>query len=173
MKIILALISIAVVSGCASDLKIYDAKLNEAKGVPFNVPLLVEITSITKYKVIKGSEKFKQLCTPEENTKLEFMPLGERYYANFDAADLGDGEFSVEFNDKGLLKSITLNSKASAGAEQANALLSTILPFVKAPKAAPEEKSFIGIDDTAKKLKAKHCLKSGTKTTSVKKVVIQ
>ena len=172
MKKILAIVSIAAVSGCASDLKIYDSNKNEAKGVPFNVPQLVEVTSITKYKVAKGSEKFKELCTPEENTKLDFMPLGERYYANFDAADLGDGEFAIEFNDKGLLKSITLNSKASAGAEQANALLSTVLPFVKAPKAAPEEKSFIGVDDTAQKLKAKHCLKSGTKTTSIKKVAI-
>ncbi|MEH6544577.1 MAG: hypothetical protein V7721_11625 [Porticoccaceae bacterium] len=173
MKHIIILTCTIFIVSCASDLKIYDSAQNEIKGVPFNMPQLVEIASVTKYKVAKGSEKFKALCTPEENTKLEFMPLGKQYYVNFDAAELGDGEFSVEYTDKGLLKSITLNSKASAGAEQANALLSTILPFIKAPKVTPSEKSLIGADDIAEKLKAKHCLKSGTKITGVKKIEIQ
>ena len=173
MKKIALSIYIVVLAGCASDLKVYDSNNTLAKGVPINVPQLVEITSVTSYKVAKGSEKFKALCVAEENTKLEVMPLGERYYVTFDASKFGDGEFAVAYTDKGLVKSITLNSKASAGAEQANALLSTILPFVKAPKVAPVEKGFIGADETAQKLKAKHCLKSGSKIKSVKKIEIQ
>lgn len=172
-KNILLVTGVLLLTGCASKLKVYDEKSNEAKGVPINVPQLVEITSTTSYKVAKGSERFKGLCTSETSSVLELLPLGERYYVAFDPASLGDGEFSVEFTDKGLVKSITLNSKASAGAEQGNALLSTVLPFYKAPKAAPESKSLIGVDDTAQKLKAKHCLKSSSKITSIKKVDIQ
>lgn len=160
-------------NGCASELKVFNENEVEVKGVPINVPQLVEITTTTTYKVAKGSEKFKDLCTSEISSKLEFLPLGTRYYVTFDPAPIGDGEFSVEFTDKGLVKSVTLNSKASAGAEQANALLSTVLPFIKAPKAELETKALIEVDDTAQKLKAKHCLKSSAKVTGIKKVDIQ
>ena len=173
LKSIFVASGLVLVTGCASSLKIYDAKNNEAKGVPINVPQLMEITTTTSYKVAKGSEKYKDFCTPEVSSKLEFLPLGDRYYVTFDPATLGDGEFSVEFNDKGLLKSVTLNSKASAGAEQANALLSTVLPFIKAPKAAPETKALIDEEDSAQKLKAKHCLKASSKVTGIRKVEVQ
>jgi len=173
LKFILIASGLALISGCASTLKVYDASNNEAKGVPINVPQLVEVTTTTSYKVAKGSEKYKDLCTPEVSSELEFLPLGERYYVTFDPATLGDGEFSVEFNEKGLVKSVTLNSKASAGAEQANALLSTALPFIKAPKLDQETKSLTGEADSAQKLKAKHCLKSGSKVSGIKKVDIK
>lgn len=172
-KSILVVLGLLIISGCASSLKVYDSSGSEAKGVPVNAPMLVEITTATSYKVAEGSEKYKDLCTTEVNSTLEFLPLGDRYYVTFNPAKLGDGEFSVEFNDKGLLKSVTLNSKASAGAEQATALLSSILPFVATPKSAPEEKSLIGEDDTAQKLKGKHCLKVGTAVTGIKKVDLQ
>lgn len=159
--------------GCSSTLKVYDSKYNEAKGVPINVPQLVEITSVTAYKVANGQEKYKEFCTLEETTSLEFMPLGERFYITFEPAAFGDGEFSVEFTDKGLVKSVVLNSKASAGAEQINSLLSTVLPYITSPKPMKETKSSIEIDETAQKLKDKYCLKSGTKIISIKKLEIK
>lgn len=173
LKSVLIIFGLVLISGCASTLKVYDANNNEAKGVPINVPQLMEVTTTTSYKVAKGSEEFKDYCTPEVSSKLEFLPLGERYFVTFDPATLGDGEFSLEFNDQGLVKSVTLNSKASAGAEQANALLSTILPFIKAPKLAQETKSLTGEADSAQKLKEKHCLKAGSKVSGIKKVDIQ
>jgi len=173
LKSVLIVSGLVLISGCASTLKVYDASNNEAKGVPINVPQLMEVTTTTSYKVAKGNEQYKDLCTPEVSSKLEFLPLGERYYITFDPATLGDGEFSVEFNDKGLVKSVTLNSKASAGAEQANALISAALPFIKAPKSVSEKMSLIGENDSAQKLKAKYCLKAASKVSSIKKVDIQ
>lgn len=176
-RISMILVFFGVLNGCASDLKVYDSNNNEAKGVPINVPQLVEITTVTSYKVAKGREKFKRFCVSEESSKFEVLPLGERFYVTFDSASLGDGEFSVEYNDKGLVKSITLNSKASAGVEQATALLSTVLPFLKAPKVAATtattNKGLKGADEQAQNLKDKHCLKSGTKIKSIKKLEIQ
>lgn len=169
----IAVLPILLITGCASSLKIYDSNNQKAKGVPISAPQLVEVTTTATYKVAKGREQFKDFCTPEVSSTVDVLPLGERFYVNFDPAKFGDGEFAVEFNDKGLVKSITLNSKASAGAEQANTLLSTILPFVKSPKAAPEVASLVTGNDVAQKLKDENCLKDSTKVTSIKKIEVQ
>ena len=172
-KLIFAVSTLFLISGCGSSLKVYDSNQAKVVGIPINVPQLMEVTTTTSYTVAKGSEEHKALCTPEVSSKIEFLPLGERYYITFDPAALGDSEFSIEFNDSGLVKSVALNSKASAGAEQANALLATVLPFITAPKTVPETSSFIGEDDSAQKLKTKHCLTSGSKVSSIKEVKIQ
>lgn len=173
MRLLASLLIIISLTGCASKLEVYDSSKNKAKGVPVHIPQLVQVTTVTKYKVAKGSEKYKDLCTPETITSFDLMPLGERYYITFDPASLGDGEFSIEFTDKGLLKSVTLNSKASAGAEQANSLLSTVLPYAASPKPIPAPMSLVGTDETAQKLKEKHCIKSSSKVTSISKVDMQ
>ena len=61
------------------------------------------------------------------------LALGERSYISFAPGELGKGESELEFNDAGLLKSVSLNSDATAGAAQVNELLKTVLPFVAAP----------------------------------------
>lgn len=172
MKIFPLIVVVTFFTGCASSLEVYDSQNKKTKGVPIHVPQLVAITSVTKYKISKGNEQYAHLCTKEEITKLDFYPLGERFYVNFAPAELGDGEFSIEFNDKGLLKSVTLNSKASGGAEQTNALLSTVLPFLAKPKAELSS-TLIASDDTEAKSKAKYCLKTTTEIKSVKKVNIE
>ncbi|MFV8440478.1 hypothetical protein [Vibrio owensii] len=159
-------------TACSSDLEVYDGKQKAVPGIPINVPQLVKITTKTTYKVVDGSEKYKDLCSPEENSKFDVLPLGERYFVSFDSAAMGDSEFSVEFNDKGLVKSVKLNSEASSGVEQTTALLSAVLPFVKAPKV-DLEKSGLVTEQSTKQLKSKHCVLSGTKVVGIEKVSIE
>jgi len=173
MKLIVLMLTLISLAGCASSLKVYDSKNSEAKGVPVNAPQLVEITTVTNFKVAKGRENYKDFCTSETSSRFEVLPLGERFYITFEPANLGDGEFAVEFTDKGLLKSVTLNSEASSGAEQATALLSSVLPFITSPKQVSVPPPLIEPDETAQKLKAKHCLKAGSKVVSIKKIEVQ
>lgn len=172
MRVLIALSILLTLSGCSSKLMVFDSEKKETIGIPFNVPQLVAIKTLVKYKVVKGSEDFADYCTSETTVKKELLPLGERYYINFDPAQLGDAEFGVEFNDKGLVKSITLNSKASAGSEQANALLTSVLPYVSAPKEVSEEKALIQPGQTAQKLKEKHCIKASSEIISITKIDI-
>lgn len=173
MKKILGIFTLVALSGCSSSLMVYDSDKALTKGIPVNSSVLMEVTSVTEYKVAKGSDEFEDLCISETSVKLEFYPLGERYYINFDPAEFGDSEFKVEFNDSGLLKHVSLNSKSSGGVEQINSLLSTVLPYVKTPKVVPENKGLVGKGQKASELKAEHCLKSSTKITNVKKVSVK
>ena len=176
-KSIITVSTLILVSSCSSNLKVFDENNKEAKGIPINAPQLVEITTTTSYKVAEGSERFAALCTSEVSSKIEVLPLGQRYYVNFEAAALGDSEFSIEYNDKGLVKTISLNSKASSGLEQTSSLLSTVLPYIKAEKSTPvasTDKSTPPLGDiSAQKLKDLHCLKNGSVVSSIKKASIQ
>ena len=149
--------------GCASHLEVYDASGEEAPGVPVHMPQLVKITTETTYEVAPGKEHNAYLCVTEENSKLEFLPLGDRYYISMDPAPLGDAEFGMKFNDAGLLKSLTLNSKATSVADQASELLSTTLSVLTGQELATEEKADSLATPDLSKLKAANCLKVGSK----------
>lgn len=165
-----------VLTGCASDLKIYEAKdgkVVEAKGVPFNAPAMVKVTTRTTYVAAPGTSAANaRYCEPDEETSVDFLPLGDRFYAQVDPSQFADGEFSVEYNEKGMMSKISLNSKASSGVDKVNSLLSTVLPFVATPKKAPEEAPAAAKDPSAAELKAKHCLKKSAEVVSIKRATI-
>lgn len=173
MKIQLTILLSVSLIGCSSSLKVYNSVGDPLKGVPVNSPQLVRVTTVTEYEAAKGSEDYSVYCTNEKTESLQFMPLGERHYVGFDSAALGDSEFEITFNDQGLMKSISLNSEASAGVEQTNELLSTFLPFVAKPKAASEVEMASLDKETATQLKSNHCLKTGEKVLSVEREAIR
>ncbi|MCG6316723.1 hypothetical protein K6U66_02795 [Vibrio alginolyticus] len=165
---------VALMSGCASQIKIYDAEKNEMPGVPVNQPLLVEVVKETSYKVAPGSEHqaYEDLCKEKvENSNYEFLPLGERHYIGFDAAALGKGEFKLEFNDSGVMKIVSVNSDASAGLDSVTSFIEKTLPFFKAPKVADEAADLRA--DTTAELRSKHCLEVGTTVKGVYRIDVQ
>lgn len=156
-----------LLSGCASSLVVTDAEQKAVAGLPVRTPALVKITKTTDYKVLPGVEhqKFKEYCTPEVSEDFQTLPLGTLYFISFKPAALADAEFKVEFADSGALKHVSLNSKASSGVEQVSGLLSTVLPFVKAPKGEVDAKDTKAAGDkTSASLRAEHC--SAGKTTA-------
>ena len=172
MKWMVGVIGVAVlVSGCASSLKTFDSNKKESVGIPIATPVLVKITEKTTYEVDPNNSKFKSYCTPDVNTKYQFMALGERSYLAFKPAFLGKGEFKVEFTDSGTLKAVSLNSDATAGADKVGDLLGTVLPFIAAPKPTVEIKT-VAPEDTAQKTKDKYCLKKGTEVVSVERAEV-
>jgi hypothetical protein len=164
--------------GCASTLQTFDSKKTEMAGVPVSVPVLVKITESVKYVPAPNAGTNESYCTPERNSRYAFMPLGERIYVNFDSAPFGKGEFKLEFNDSGLMKSVSLNSDATAGAEQISGLIGTILPYLSAPKSVadtrptsmnvtdPDTAAAAGTEP-AQALKDRYCLKAGTEVIDV------
>lgn len=173
MKSTIWVIGIAVlVSGCASSLKTFDSEKKQNVGIPISSPVLVKITEKTTYEVDPNNPKFEIFCKPDLNAKYQFLALGERSYIAFDPAFLGKGEFKVEFNDAGALKTVSLNSDATAGADKVSDLLGTVLPYLAAPKPTVETKAFAP-EDTAQKTKEKYCIKKGTEVMSVERVEIK
>lgn len=169
MKIIPLLIATPMlISGCASSLLTYDSNKVETVGIPISTPVLVKITEKTDYEVVPGKDS--KYCTSETNSKYQFMALGERSYIGFKPAQLGKGEFKVEFNDNGTLKSVSLNSDATAGTEKVTGLLETVLPFIAAPKPIPAAQAS---DKSAQSLKDLNCIKKGTQVTDVQTVQVK
>ncbi len=125
VSVALVLGSIVLLGGCASSLKTFDAQKNPSVGIPVGSPVLVKITEKTTYEVDPKHKEFENYCKPDVNATYKFLPLGERVYIAFDPAIWGKGEFKVEFNDNGALKSVSLNSDASAGVQSVNELLGT------------------------------------------------
>ncbi|MBP1688354.1 MAG: hypothetical protein H6Q33_4497 [Deltaproteobacteria bacterium] len=166
----LTLLVSAFLSGCASKLVTYDSERKPSVGIPVGSPILVKITRRTNYEVDPSNRSYEPYCTPDLSATYEFLALGERSYISFSPADLGKGEFKLEFNDAGLLKLVSLNSDATAGAAQINELLKTVLPFVTAPKAA--ETQILAADQTAQNTKDKYCIKKGTEVIRVERATI-
>lgn len=169
-------VAIAMAScGCASTLQTFDSKKAEMVGVPVSIPVLVKITEIVKYVAAPNAGANASYCTEETNSRYAFMPLGERIYVNFDSAPFGKSEFKLEFNDSGLMKSVSLNSDATAGVEQVSGLIGTILPYLSAPKSAADTRStsldvserVAAATEPAQALKDRYCLKAGTHVTEV------
>jgi hypothetical protein len=135
----------------------------------------VEVERLTTYELVSGVADMAKYCTPETVVSLEFLPLGEQYFVTLDPATFGAAEFSLELTDGGALKKVTLGSDpgTSAAVEAATGLISAVLPFVAAPKEAPEAAGIVGVDPTARALKDKHCAKVKTTVTAVRPRPIQ
>lgn len=183
VKYLLLAVSVSALmsTGCSTKLLTYGADGNISKGVPVGTPKLVKITSQTSFKPIKadGNEIY---CVPEISSEYKFMPVGETTYINFDPAELGKGDFKIEFTDSGILKSVSINSEANAGVDSFNNLASTLLPFLTAPKVASTEKDeteglaserSAAVPDNAKYIKAKFCLNTGKTVVSIESVIIK
>ena len=158
-------------TGCASSLQTFDATGKKTVGIPIATPVLVKITEKTSYEVGPDGSAYSKYCTAEVNAKYQFLALGERSYVTFKAAPFGKGEFKLEFNDAGVLKTVSLNSDATTGVEQITGLLGTVLPYLTAPKSTPEPKAGLP-EETAQKIKEKYCIKKGTEVLSVERVTI-
>ena len=171
MKAIIGVMGAAVlISGCASSLETFDSAGNRSVGIPIATPVLVKITEQTTYEVDPNHKNYESYCMPDVNSKYQFLALGERTYLAFDPAFLGKGEFKAEFSDSGALKTVSLNSDATAGADRVGNLLGTVLPYLAAPTV--EVLAAEG-EGTAQKTKDKYCIKKGTEVTSVERVTVQ
>lgn len=104
-----ALIFIALAtSGCASKLRVW-GEPGEIKGVPFNAPKVVR-KEFTRNRHTEFGEK----CTPTPVVQTVTLPLGERFYANVDLAQLAKTGFGMNFSDSGALSQITLNTEPAS-----------------------------------------------------------
>ena len=161
-------------AGCASEFNVYDANKTEIVGFPVATPVLVKITKKTNFKVIEGSEHvdFARYCTPQVSSTHGFLPLGEVVYVSFDPAELGKGEFALEFSDSGSLKKLSINSDASAGVDSVTGFLEKVLPFYKAPEAEAEATPGATSDDS-EALRKKHCINQGTTVESIERLDIE
>lgn len=154
----LMIIGCLVLTGCASELVVSN---NETEGVPVPFPRLVTQITSTEYEVAPGATNPNAVAICAKNTEkaeLKFLPLGKVMYVGFKPAWLGKSEFKVEYNDSGMLKSVSLNSDPTAAVEASAGMLSTILPYLGKPQFEAVEKS------TADEERAKNCL---VKKTSI------
>lgn len=165
-------LAVQAAAGCASSLKTIGADGAPVLGIPVASRVLVRVTETTTFVVDPANPAYAAYCTPETSSRYEFMPLGEPFYVVFEPAALGKGEFRLELAESGVLKSVSLNSDATAGADDVGELLAAVLPFVAAPRREPEAAGMVGADDTAQKLKTRYCLKNGTAVTLIERVTI-
>ena len=132
----LLFLCIAVLPACTSELEIYqDGSDEPIKGVPFRgSEVWVAEGLLTKHSK-EGSQ-----CAQAPFQDYVSLASGTLYSAQPDPGWLANSEFSIMFNENGSVKQIQLNSESNF-AENVSAvseLAGTVLPFVTAPKAAPE-----------------------------------
>jgi hypothetical protein len=153
--------------GCASDLRVYDASSNPAKGIPLATPVLVKVTTQTTYEVDPAHTDFAKYCVSDTTEKYDVMPLGDRFFVTFDSAPPGKSEFSVDFNDSGLLKNVKLNSdpRVPETIEAGAKLVSSVAEVAKAAGLAPLGIAADGQRKTAQERKKQYCIKSQESTT--------
>lgn len=154
-------------AGCASNLKVFDAQQKEAKGVPIATPVLVKITTTTKYVVDPKNKDYEQYCVDEQSETYKTLPLGDLYFVNFDSAEFGKSEFAVSFNDSGLLKSVTLNSdpKIAENIDATGKLVSAVA-------GAAKTFSLLGVPEpAAQEKKDKFCIKK-SESTQIERAVL-
>lgn len=140
-KIGFCLLVLPLLSGCASDLRVWDAQNNELRGVPFRAPELYKVRGVYNIHTELGSA-----CTPAPFEKTVALPTGSQYFANVRPAQLSKSEFGMTFSDGGSLASITMNTQP-AGADTINAVttaLSTLLPFAGVTAKPPRAPAVAG-----------------------------
>lgn len=172
LQAVFSILSLILVffSGCSSSLKTFDAKQKASVGVPINTPVLVKVTERTSYIVDPRRKEFEEFCTPSVNTTFQYHALGERSYVAFEPALLGKGEFKIEFHENGALKSISLNSDASAGVDKVNDLLKAVAPYVAAPLGLTKE-TRTAQEETAQSMRDRYCLKTQTEVISIERII--
>ncbi|MEW5983284.1 MAG: hypothetical protein AB1806_13085 [Acidobacteriota bacterium] len=158
--------------GCASSLRTFGGDARPIVGVPVATPVLVRITETTSFEVDPANPGYQAYCTDETTSRYEFLAVGERAYVAFRPAMFGKGEFRLELTPSGALKSVSVNSDATAGADTVGELLAAALPFVAAPKAAADTKAALPAGETAQKIKERYCLKTGSQVTRIERVQI-
>jgi len=130
-KIIVCMLSLAILSGCAGQLQVFDANQSEIKGVPFRTAeLYVKKGFYTKHS--KGGDCAK---TPFVDTAA--LPTGARYFATAKSAQFAKTSFHMKFADSGVLSEIGLDSEPAA-AETLKAtsdLIKTVFPSLGAAAA--------------------------------------
>ncbi len=187
MKIRVTLAVGILLSGCASHLVVFDHQGKVTSGVPFRAPVLVKVETTTTYEPISTAGENRKYCTKDTETGIESLPLGDQFYANIDPATFADGEFGIEFNDKGGLSKVSMNSKASTGVDKVGGFLSTVLPFIRAPKVAANASAATTADAITSKstsdkavppgpaedMKALYCLKKDTTKRITGRIVVE
>lgn len=137
MKKLVTLCAVLSITGCASDLRVYDGTGKSLLGIPFAQPMLVKVIKTTSYKPVDGTPAaLAKLCN--ENKVVEsydYLASDKINYINIDASELSKSSFEVSLSEKGLLTKVTVNSDADSGAEAATGLLSAIAPLLKVTKA--------------------------------------
>lgn len=173
-NVVFVLVLISALPGCSAKLAVYDESGSELKGVPVRSPALVLITTTTTYEIdpsissaTPNYSTIQKVCQPTSSQSTSVLPIGQLSYVSYDPAPLAKSEFKVEFNDSGAAKSISVNSDPAATTEAASSLLSTVLPFLKAPKAAALDGGDLGA------LRKKSCIVKKTEITSVKALKVQ
>lgn len=115
---------VTTITGCAGQLKVFDAQQNEIAGVPFRIAqVFVKTGARTKHS--KGGE-----CTPINFVETLPLPTGPLYYATAKSAQLAKTAFHIKFGETGTVSEIGMDSEP-AGAESFKAisdLLKTVLP---------------------------------------------
>ncbi|PHS31800.1 MAG: hypothetical protein COA95_04745 [Methylophaga sp.] len=133
MKLLIIIITLSALSGCATNLKTFNHDGTVSKGIPIPKPRLVKVIKTTHFKAIKAANN-PELCKDSKiSESYDYVTSDEYYYVNFDPSEFAKGTFDVTFNDKGLASKISINSEANTGVDSVTSLLGTILPYYKVP----------------------------------------
>lgn len=140
MKSLLLTVAAATLglTGCASNLNVWDAGGTPVKGVPFRTMQTYIVTG-----TFTQHDK-EETCRPAQFVVYETLPTGPIYYANVDTAQLAKTEFTVDIKNDGTLSKIGMNSEPAsdaiesvAGAISSIAGIAGIGGGAKAAGAAP------------------------------------
>lgn len=135
ISVMVVILGALTITGCASDLKVWDKNKAAAKGVPFRTAELYVRSGIyTKHSKLKD-------CVPAPFVKTTALPTGALYYVNVDTAQMAKTSFTVKLHDNGTLSEVTMNSEpSSAGIDSITNALTELLPFAGVlPEVQPDE----------------------------------
>lgn len=129
-------------AGCASNFKSEKLADGEISGIPV---VAYQPAWVQREFTIKPKEGHPDAeCTsPKTETSLETLPIGGTYGVKFEPSWFGKGEFTIDLNENGTLKTLTLNSdpQFAENLGAATEFLKTIVPVPPAAAGfvAPEE----------------------------------
>ncbi len=121
---------VAITTGCAGKLVVYDQNQNQVAGVPFRTAeVFVKEGTYTKHS--KGGD-----CDPSPFVDTAALPVGDRFFVKAETAQFAKTAFHIRFAESGAVAEIGLDSEPS-GAEVIKATTDLAkLVLLKPPAAA-------------------------------------
>src|SRR5882762_4029955 len=109
----LCLLSLFLLSACSADLVVTGVKksnLGDFHGIRVATPMVTLITKETTFPTTTTPTA----CQKRTEESVEVLPLGEFYDVTMKTGGFAKGEFSLELDDSGFVKKVSLNSTPQA-----------------------------------------------------------
>ena len=129
----------ALLVGCQTELKVYDADGKRIQGLPVYTPAYIQVTKIISYEVDPKYPDSSKYCGPVRSDEIQLVPAADLYFVNYKGAHFAKTAFSIKLTGAGTVSEIGLGSdpEYSETVQAITGLAQAVLPNLLAESRSP------------------------------------